>query len=118
MRKDDASSTIRRWRDVAILVLLVSGCLVVLRFAALFVTGPVYSRLLPVMVVVGFLALPFAFIWLTSLVSRRQHRIEQGLCERCGYDLRGTEPGGSYITCPECGCMQARTYKRDDDAET
>ena len=35
----------------------------------------------------------------------------------CGYDLRGTELGGLYITCPECGNMQARIHTRDDDTD-
>ena len=34
----------------------------------------------------------------------RQERRRRGLCEHCGYDLRGTQPGRR---CPECGTGRA-----------
>ena len=33
--------------------------------------------------------------------SRSERRWKQGLCFRCGYDLRGCES----VTCPECGAF-------------
>jgi hypothetical protein len=41
--------------------------------------------------------------WLIRM-RRQRRRLRDGLCERCGYDLRGT-PG----QCPECGDVNTRT---------
>jgi hypothetical protein len=48
------------------------------------------------------LALPLATIalLLSIFAVRARRRVGDGLCGRCGYDLRGT-PG----RCPECGTM-------------
>ena len=45
--------------------------------------------------------------------GRNAYRYRQGLCMQCGYDLRGTESGGSYITCPECGHQKEETMPAD-----
>lgn len=51
----------------------------------------------------GLNVLVFTAAWLVILVvpkeSRRTRRRRRGLCERCGYDLRGNAEG----RCPECG---------------
>ena len=41
---------------------------------------------------------PVTFL-LSTPRRRRRQRMEQGLCVRCGYDLRGSESS----RCPECG---------------
>ncbi len=46
-----------------------------------------------------FAVYPVTFLLYTPRRRRRQ-RLEQGLCVRCGYDLRGNASG----QCPECGC--------------
>jgi len=40
-------------------------------------------------------------------------RSKAGLCRRCEYDLRATKVEGTYTTCPDCGLMQAITYKSE-----
>lgn len=42
-------------------------------------------------------------------------RYRHGFCIDCGYDLRGTIPNGSSVTCPECGCVQVKTNERDHE---
>lgn len=65
-----------------------------------------------------FAGVAFLYAWVLSFhENRRINRSCKGLCRRCGYDLRGSERGGSHITCPECGSVQASTYVLDDDAE-
>lgn len=41
---------------------------------------------------------------------RRSARVHLGLCDPCGYDLRGlvADPGPSAIRCPECGATGER----------
>jgi hypothetical protein len=57
----------------------------------IFVTAPMWSFVLV------FLLLPALRLWRT-LAARRRSR--QGLCRRCGYDLRA-----SAKSCPECGTV-------------
>jgi len=51
------------------------------------------------------IALALLPVWISVTVAfarrmRRLSRRNKGLCESCGYDLRGSPPGGA---CPECG---------------
>lgn len=62
------------------------------------VAGPAW---LPVL---AFLILPVAWI-MRQRKSRR--RVSAGLCETCGYDLRGTPE-----RCPECGTVAKRRLNR------
>jgi hypothetical protein len=41
----------------------------------------------------------------TARAFRRRVRRRRGLCEACGYDLRGSPPGGA---CPECGASTSK----------
>lgn len=54
--------------------------------------------------VLAFLVLPAA--WVVRL-SRARRRASAGLCESCGYDLRGTPE-----RCPECGTVPKRRLNR------
>ena len=63
--------------------------------------------------IVSFACLLLGYVWMMSYRdNRRQRRSQNGLCQKCGYDLRGSSPGRSYVTCPECGLMQARSTRR------
>ncbi len=57
----------------------------------------VYVKLPLWMPVFLFLVLPATVVAVRSV--RRRRRRDRGLCERCGYDLRGSVSG----RCPECG---------------
>jgi hypothetical protein len=57
----------------------------------------VYVKLPLWMPVFLFLVLPASAVAVRSV--RRRRRRNRGLCERCGYDLRGSVSG----RCPECG---------------
>lgn len=48
---------------------------------------------IPIWTLVALAAAPTAWLW------RRDRRRKPGLCEKCGYDLRGAE----HAVCPECG---------------
>jgi len=68
----------------------------------LFATYTYTRYALPIWDVVLIVLLPVWWAILVSALRWRKKRIrrKRGLCERCGYDLRGN-PGGS--ACPECG---------------
>ena len=42
--------------------------------------------------------------WVSHLVEQRTHRMLNGLCLNCGYDLRATP-----TQCPECGSLPTTT---------
>jgi predicted RNA-binding Zn-ribbon protein involved in translation (DUF1610 family) len=82
--------------------------LAVVLFVAVLVVGEIGVRVLattvvalPVLAVVG-VAAWFAVSWWISRrrTLRSRERLEKGLCESCGYDLRS---GGDK--CPECGAL-------------
>jgi hypothetical protein len=80
-------------------------------------------------------------LWLVALVAglwpavslagfvvrgrRRRKAAREGLCERCGYDLRATpargvppfKPGELLAVCPECGHSEARSTKPESRKE-
>jgi hypothetical protein len=56
------------------------------------------------------MALPLALVMLVMYLRlgwRRDARRRRGLCEACGYDLRGAAQADA--PCPECGAVRART---------
>ena len=70
-------------------------------------------------VVVGFLALIFWFVWRSwfrgleeARRSTRWDRMEEGLCPGCGYDVRT-----GHARCPECGEDLSRAADAADDPD-
>ncbi|UCE61364.1 MAG: hypothetical protein JSU63_06375 [Phycisphaerales bacterium] len=62
--------------------------------------NPIYTFGIPFWLAVLLVSAPTVFLWRWEhRVTRIQRRREQGLCLRCGYDLRGTPNG----VCSECG---------------
>jgi hypothetical protein len=55
----------------------------------------------PYWAMIGALGVPIA--WRVVKVARRWQQYEQGLCPKCGYDLRATPD-----RCPECGSVFER----------
>ena len=78
-------------RHLVLAVLLIVGCLLFLTLAA--VMAPLLPMIAGLTLVVGSLAYRS-----THARERREARLANGLCVRCGYDLRATPD-----RCPECG---------------
>ena len=87
-----------------VVVALISGGAGLYEFAAFRPPKPGWARhsamggrLMHVMMAAGLAEIPLAVVF-KLMNDRRRRRPQQGLCVRCGYDLRGTPR-----RCPECG---------------
>jgi hypothetical protein len=89
---------------VARLLLLVSGCVLLLTLSLFAVAA---LRLPAVITALGAGALlTLGWFWVDRPRERREFRSlrrRRGLCVSCGYDLAGNVSG----TCPECGAAKA-----------
>ncbi|MBK8268573.1 MAG: hypothetical protein IPK83_09850 [Planctomycetes bacterium] len=51
------------------------------------------------------LGVPLAILLMAPNFIRARSRRKEGLCLKCGYDLRGPTPDNPLARCPECGTM-------------
>ncbi len=90
-----------------LLLTLVSPCLFTAIYEGLLqVLGGAYDDFPLDVILVGMLVVAptvlITSILVTVEVWRKTTKLQVGMCEQCGYDLRGT-PRTSGATCPECG---------------